>query len=521
MRRTARPGGVRWLAIAAGRIGSGFFTPMRTRPLPGRHITDCQMRLYMRFRQVEPPVIAAAKAGFSAATAYRIEQDPRLPSQKKAPRVGRRRDPLAAVWDSEVVPLLKSTPGLRPLAIFDEIRRRHSELGPGIRRTLERRIRTWRALHGAEQTVIFRQEHPPGRLGLSDFTDMGGRRGSLAGGPLDHRLHHFRLAFSGWEHAHVVLGGESFVALAEGLQNALWALGGVPAEHRSDSLSAAFRNLDRDAREDLTRRYDALCAHYGMIPTRNNTGVAHENGAIESPHGHLKKALEDALLLRGSRDFTDLPGYRRFVDELVGRRNARQGKRIDLERAALKALPERRTGDFEDALVTVPSRLIGHRLRVRLYDDRLECFLGATPVMTVPRGRSHPSGKHGHVVDYRHVIHALKHKPMALLNLVYRDQLFPRAAYAGAFEALLAAQPDRKACQIMVGLLALAHERGCEADLAQALDQALAAGRLPDLRTLEARFAPDPARVPDVTVALTPLSEYDELGTVQLVGDAA
>jgi hypothetical protein len=197
-----------------------------------------------------------------------------------------------------------------------------------------------------------------------------------------------------------------------------------------------------------------------MTPTRNNTGVAHENGAIESPHGHLKKALEDALLLRGSRDFTDLPGYRRFVDELVGRRNARQGKRIDLERAALKALPERRTGDFEDTLVTVtssggftlrkvfytvPSRLIGHRLRVRLYDDRLECFLGATPVMTAPRGRCHPSGKHGHVVDYRHVIHALKRKPMALLNLVYRDQLFPRAAYAGAFEALLAAQPDRKA----------------------------------------------------------------------------
>ena len=113
----------------------------------------------MRFRQVEPPVIAAAKAGFSAATAYRIEQNPRLPSQKKAPRVGRRRDPLAAVWDSEVVPLLQSTPGLRPIAIFDEIRRRHSELGPSIRRTLERRIRTWRALHGAEQTVIFRQEH--------------------------------------------------------------------------------------------------------------------------------------------------------------------------------------------------------------------------------------------------------------------------------------------------------------------------------------------------------------------------
>jgi hypothetical protein len=271
----------------------------------------------MSFRHTEPPVIAAAKAGFSTATAYRIEEDHRLPSQKKAPRERRRRDPLGAVWYGEVVPLLKSTPGLRPIAIFDEVRRRHPEIGPGIRRTLERRIRTWRALNGAEQDVIFRQEHPPGRLGLSDFTDMHDHRVCIADVPLDHRLYHFRLAFSGWEHAHVVLGGESFVALAEGLQNALWALGRAPLQHRSDSLSAAFRNLDRDAQEDQTRRYEALCLHYGMEPTRNNRGVAHENGSIESPHGHLKQALEDALLLRGSREFDTLDAYRRFVDEIV------------------------------------------------------------------------------------------------------------------------------------------------------------------------------------------------------------
>src|ERR1700720_2366017 len=141
-----------------------------------------------------------------------------------------------------------------------------------------------RALNGAEQDVIFRQEHPPGRVGLSDFTDMGDHGVSIAGVPLDHRLYHFRLAFSGWEHAHVVLGGESFVALAEGLQNALWALGRAPLQHRSDSLSAAFRNLDVDTRQDQTRRYEALCAHYRMEPTRNNRGLAHENGSIESPH---------------------------------------------------------------------------------------------------------------------------------------------------------------------------------------------------------------------------------------------
>jgi len=490
----------------------------------------------MSLRHAEPPVIAAAKAGFSTASAYRIEQDPRLPSRKKAPRDRRRRDPLSEVWDSEVVPLLQSVAGLRPVAIFDEVRRRHPEIGAGVRRTLERRIRTWRALHGTEQDVIFRQEHPPGRLGLSDFTDMGGHGVSIAGAPLDHRLYHFRLAFSGWEHAHVVLGGESFVALAEGLQNALWALGRAPLQHRSDSLSAAFRNLDDDARQDQTRRYEALCAHYGMEPTRNNRGVAHENGSIESPHGHLKQAIEDALLLCGSRDFDTLDDYRRFVDEIVGRRNARNAKRLDLERPALRSLPERRTTDYEETIVTVtstsgfvlkkvfysvPSRLIGHRLRVRLYDDRLECFLGSTPLMTLRRGRAYPTGKHGHVVDYRHVIHALRRKPMALLNLVYRDQLFPRRAYRRAFEALLASNGDKQACRTMVGLLALAHDRACEAELAAAIDAELDTGRLPDLDGFTRRFAPDTAAIPDITVELVPLHLYDELGTVRAGGAAA
>ena len=232
------------------------------------------------------------------------------------------------------------------------------------------------------------------------------------------------------------------MALAEGLQNALWALGGVPEQHRTDSLSAAFRNLGREAREDLTRRYEALVAHYGMEPTRNNPGIAHENGAVESAHGHLKKAIADALLLRGSRDFADLGDYSGFVDAIVGRKNAHNRKAIQVEQAALKALPPRRTADYEEAVVpvtssggftfrrvfyTAPSRLIGHRLRARIYDDRLECFLGGTPILTLPRGRPPQlSSKRAHVVDYRHVIHALRRKPMALLNLVYRDQLFPR-----------------------------------------------------------------------------------------------
>jgi hypothetical protein len=189
------------------------------------------MRLYMKFRQTNPTAVAAAKASISIATAYRIEKDPKLPSQK-APRGRRRPDPLADVFDAEVVPMLKTAAGLRPIAIFEEMIRRHPELGSGIRRTLERRIRAWRAIHGEEQEVIFRQVQVPGRMGLSDFTDMGHAGITIAGQPLDHRLYHFRLAYSGFEHAHVVLGGESFVALAEGIQNALWSLGGASRERQ-------------------------------------------------------------------------------------------------------------------------------------------------------------------------------------------------------------------------------------------------------------------------------------------------
>lgn len=483
----------------------------------------------MDYRKTLPPEAAAAKAGFSTASAYRIEADPRLPSQKKEPRGRRRPDPLALYWDAEIVPILKAAPGIRVIGVLQELRRRHPDLNRNIRRTLERRIQAWRALHGPEQDVIFRQEHEPGRLGLSDFTEATGLGVTIANEPLDHRLYHFRLAFSGFEHAHVVLGGESFAALAEGLQNALWALGGVPKEHRSDSLSAAFRNLAADAREDVTQRYAALMGHYGMTATRNNRGIAHENGSIESAHGHLKQALEDALLLRGARDFHDLDAYRAFVDTVVGRRNANLAKRIALEKQALAPLPKGRTADFEEKVIpvtssggftlrrvfyTVPSRLIGHRLRVRIFDDRLECFLGGTPVATLRRGRPVSEVRGGHVVDYRHVIHALRRKPMALANVVYRDQLFPRAAYKQAFEALREQGDDKRACKVTVELLALAHERACEAELAKAIANELDAKRLPDLASLRARFRPETAAVPTVAVELAPLGAYDELACV-------
>ena len=192
-------------------------------------------------------------------------------------------------------------------------------------------------------------------MGLSDFTDMGHAGITIAGQPLDHRLYHFRLAYSGFEHAHVVLGGESFVALAKGIQNALWSLGGASREHRSDSLSAAFRNLDQNAAADLTHRYEELCRHYGVTRPATTPASRMRTARSKAPNGHLKRAIADSLLMRSSTDFDALATYRCFIDEIVSRQNGRNAKRIDIERAELQDLPDRRSSDHEPVSVRVTS----------------------------------------------------------------------------------------------------------------------------------------------------------------------
>lgn len=499
--------------------------------MPGRHVNDQQMRLYMKLRSTRSQATAAAMTGISVAAGRRIERDPRPPSSRKERRDYRTRpDPLDGIWDEEIVPMLAQAPGLRPVTILRELARRHPDrIDDGVRRTLERRIRTWRALHGPERVVMFPQAHAPGRMGLSDFTNMNGLSVVVAGQPLDHRLYHFALVYSGFEHGEVVLGGESYTALASGLAAALAILGGAPAEHRSDSLSAAFRNLCVGDAEDVTRRFAALAEHYGMLPTRNNRGLAHENGSIESRHGHLKDRIDQALMLRGSRGFDTLDQYRSFVAGVVADHNRRHTDAIEIERTHLRALPPAPPATWDEASVrvtsssgfsfrhafyTVPSRLIGHRLHLRVHDDRIEAFLGGAPVVTLPRGRA-PSKKAArtttHVVDYRHVIASLRAKPGALAGLAYRDALWPRPAYRRAWEALVAVQSEREAARTMVGLLALAHDLGVEADLAVVLDAILDNGRLPDLGRLRTQFTPKAASAPAVRIEMPHASAYDPL----------
>jgi len=487
-------------------------------------MTDHQVNRYKELRRQFKQEAAAAKVGVSVRSARRIEQTTTLPSQRGLRRWRTRADPLAGVWETELVPLLRQSPALTAVTLLEELERRHpGRFEARVLRTLQRRVRRWRALEGEEREVFFAQEHTPGRLGLSDFTDAAELGVCIAGAPLAHRLYQFALAHSGWRHVEVVLGGESWVALAGGLQNALWRLGGAPAEHRTDSLSAAFNNLAE--REELTRRYEALCERYGMCATRNNPGESHENGSIEARHASTKHFLEQALLLRGSREFACLEDYRRFVAEVVERANARLAKALAVERACLRPLPARRAADYDEldarvskfamltvrkASYTVPSRLIGHRLKVRLYDDRVAAYLGDSCVFEAARARPVGDGR-ARLIDYRHLVPALKRKPGALVRWRFRDALWPRSEYATTWRRLIERLPEQRAARIMVGLLELAAGHGCEAALAARLAEIASRDELPDLDRLVEEFAPRPATMPAVSVVLPALAVYDAL----------
>ncbi len=497
--------------------------------MPGKRITDHQVLKYKQHRNKLSQVASAAKVGISERSARRIDDAQGLPSQRPQRSWRTREDPLSAVWDSEVIPQLQTDARLNAVTLLEELQRRYpGQWDTGVLRTLQRRIRLWRAKFGAEREVYFAQEHPPGRQGISDFTVADELNVEIAGVVFVHRLYQFALAYSGWRHVAVIDSGESFMALSTGLQAALWALGGVPEEHRTDSLSAAFKNLAEQ--EELTKRYADLCSHYGLRATRCNPGQSNENGSIESRNNSLKTALEQALCLRGSRSFDTRPDYETFVDTIVQRMNTRAAKFLVTERAMLKPLPLRRTAEFEEiparvskyavftlkgVLYSVPSQLIGHRLMVRQYAQHVECWLGGQCVLSLPRARPAQGQRVGRAIDYRHLVGALKRKPGAFARWVLRDAAFPRAVYRQTWERLISERPEREACKTMVGLLVLAAD-GHEAQLAHELDQLMALDQLPDLNALTQLLAPPTGEVPQVVVTLPTLASYDVLLEVAL-----
>lgn len=493
-------------------------------------VTKQQVRVFMAERaDGKTQTAAAAKAGISERTGRRIDAGKPVGGTK--PRTWRTRpDPFAEVWD-EVARELGKAPDLQALTLLEWLQGRYPGSYPDhLLRTLQRRVKAWRARHGPDKEVMFPQHHAPGQRGLSDFTHLKHVTVTIRGDVLAHRLHHFRLAYSGWCHARVILGGESYTALAESLSEALEHLGGVPVEHRTDSLSAAFKNLDAHAQQDITQRYQALCAHYGMRPSRNNPGRGHENGSVESPHGHLKRRIQQRLKLRGSADFDSLAEYRAFITEVAASINRRNASRIAAERAVLAPLPCRRGVDYTEVLVrvttsstfsysqvlySVPARLIGERLRVHAYDDRLVLHHGGQQLLTLPRVHIVPGGGRQRCIDYRHVITWLVRKPRALAGLAFRDDLLPDANWRSIYQRLSAVLSTEDVCKRVVGALRLAAEQDCARELGDYWSDALKRGHCPTLAELQARFSPQrpAAPLPRLQACQHALADYDALLT--------
>ena len=369
----------------------------------------------------------------------------KLPSQSRRERTWRTRgDPFEAVW-TEVEGMLQNSPAIEGKTLFDYLCRRYEgDFQEGQVRTLQRRIKAWRALHGEPQEVIFPQSYVPAHQAQSDFTDMRQLGVRIQGEVFDHLFYHFVLAYSNWETGTICFS-ESFESLSSGLQNALWELGGVPREHRTDSLSAAVNNL-KD-REEFTERYQGLLKHYDLSASHGRAGEAHDNGDVEQSHHRFKRAVEQELILRGSQDFCRRPEYEAFLRAILRRRNASRGPKLQEELARLRRLPGRRLEDWtrervkvtrhstirvRNNVYSVHSRLIGERVEVRVHTEHLEVYYGGQQVEQMPRLR----GKRKHKINYRHVIYSLVRKPGAFARYQYREDLFPSVLFRVAYDEL-------------------------------------------------------------------------------------
>ena len=500
--------------------------------MPGKLITIKQVEIYMIARKANcTQILAAAKSGISERSGREIENGGRRPGDMVR-KWQTRDDPLFNVWEDDLVPLLSKTPALTPITLLELLQQRYPEQYPdSVLRTLQRRVKKWKALFGPEKEVMFRQEHEAGRLGLSDFTTLKNITVTINGAPLKHLLYHFRLAYSGWSYMMVVLGGESYTALAEGLQEALWRLGGSPREHRTDSLSAAFKNLSKDEAQDITLRYENFCLHYNMHASRNNPGVSHENGSIESPHGHLKRRIIQAFLLRGSYDFSSIKEYQIWIEGVACQHNRRNAKAVNIDKEALQLLPNYKAADYTElsasvttsstiavrrVTYTVPSRLQGETLRIHLYQDRLVCYLGSTHIITLER--IHTTGtKRGRHVDYRHVIKSLARKPQAFRYSRIRDDLLPNQDYKKIWEHVDKNMTSKNACKFIVGLLHLAAEKDCEEALANEVLAIIAAEKPLVLDQLQTKYQYQRKSVlPAIDVSQHVLAGYNNLITQEV-----
>jgi hypothetical protein len=487
-------------------------------------VTDQQVRrLFALVKRENNQEIAAAKAGMDRKTARKYLRARRLPSElRQAPRWRTRTDAFAGVWE-ELGELLKINPGLEAKTLFDYLQRQHpGRFQDGQLRTLQRRVKVWRATEGPPKEVFFAQQHHPGRLSASDFVHMTDLEVTIQNQSFPHMLYHFVLTYSNWETGTVCFS-ESFESLCEGFQNAIWELGKVPRRHRTDRMSTAVNNVSNPV--EFTDRYEALLRYYDVVGEKIQTGEAHENGDVEQRHHRLKRAMEQELLLRGSRDFAGAADYGQFLKDLFRRLNAGRQQRLVEEMEAMKELPERRLESYKRERVkvdsgsliyadrnvySVPSRLIGEQVEARLYMDRVEIWYGQRKLEEMPRLR----GRQKHRVDYRHIIDWLLRKPGALENYRYRHELFPTSRFRLLFDWLQDHLSGREASRQYLQILELA-AKGSEAKVDESLQALLAkaegSGTMITVEAVQEAVAESRTAGKEVEVAMVDLRLFDQL----------
>ena len=494
-------------------------------------VTDAQVRRLREKQMAGKTLAAAAAAAGMSERAARKWQSGALPSTAKAPRTWRtREDPFADVWQSEVVPqLVADTDGrLQVLTLFKALCRRHpGRFQRGQLRTLQRRVRDWRVQYGPDSEVYFEQVAVAGREAAFDFTDASDLGVTLGGVGFPHLLFEWVLSYSHWTYVGLALS-ETFEALVSGLQDALWTLGAVPAVLRHDNLSAATHELRRSGGRQLTVRFRQVLDHYGLRSSRIQPGKPHENGVAEQAHFRTKTAVEQALLLRGDRDFIDEAAYLRFVRAVVDEaRNTPAATRLAEERAYLRPLPSARVPEYTTfqcrvrkwstirvggRIYSVPSRLIGHTVEARQHPSTVEVLYGGRVLCTMPRLR----GAAEHRIDYRHIIGSLVRKPGAFARYRFREELFPSLTFRAAYDALGRTHGERADVEYvrLLHLAAMTGERLVEATLRARLDADVPC----DYAGVQAQVRPPVPTVPVVHVPRPDLAQYDALLTGGLLG---
>ncbi len=465
--------------------------------------------------------VASLRAGMHRNTGSKYVKAGKVPSDLDAARTWRTRpDPFEEHWP-EIVARLTDWPELEAKALFEDLCERYpGRYGEGQVRTLQRRVKQWRAMQGPERVLFFEQRHRPGEAIQVDFTHASALGITIAGEGFPHQLFHSVLPYSNWEWA-TVARSESLLALKRGIQATVFRLGRVTEYLQTDNSSAATHDLGSGKRE-FNEEYLALVRHLGMKPRTTAIGEKEQNGDVEAMHNAFKRRLEQHLLLRGSRDFASVAAYEAWMQEMAEKANRARSKRLADELAVMAALEVHRLPEYRELTVrvtkgatirvknntyTVPSRLKGESVRVRVYEDRLEVFYGGVRQLTVER----LIGEGGHRINYRHVVWSMVRKPGAFERYRYREELFPRPVFRWAYEMLAEAHATTRAADLEYLRILLLAASTMESEVEAGLSLLLEAGEAPTWERLRKLVGTEETEIPRITIPEPDLASYDSL----------